>query len=322
MQLSRDHLIAAYRRMRTIRDFEERLSSEIAKGSIPGFTHLYAGQEACAVGVCDNLGIDDYIVSTHRGHGHCIAKGVAVKPMMAEIYGKGTGTCGGKSGSMHIADLDVGMLGANGIVGGGPPIAVGAAIAARNKGEGKVTLAFGGDGSCNQGTVFEAMNLAVVLKLPVLFIFENNNYSEHTHVSYAIGADDLTERSRAFGMHAEKVKGDDYFEVYEAVGAAVERARQGEGPQMLELSICRFFGHVEGDPQNYRGEGELADLRENMDCLKVFREKVTSAALLTDEDLDTIDAEVAQLINEACDEAAAAPWPDPAELYTNVYNEY
>jgi len=322
MDLSREQLLDVYRTMKTIRDFEERLSIEIGKGEIPGFTHLYAGQEACAVGVCENLATDDYIISTHRGHGHCIAKGCDVKGMMAEIYGKATGLCGGKSGSMHIADLDTGMLGANGIVGGGPPLAVGAAIATSRQGNGKVVASFGGDGSCNQGTVFEAMNLAVVLKLPVIFVFENNHYSEHTHFSYAVGSGDLTARNAAFGMAAERVDGDDFFKVYEAAGRAVERARNGEGPTALELSICRYYGHVEGDPQNYRGPDEVKRLRETMDCLKNFRAKTTAEKLLKDEDLDGIDAEVAKLIDEAVDEARAAP-PPPAEwLYTNVYNNY
>jgi TPP-dependent pyruvate/acetoin dehydrogenase alpha subunit len=235
MQLNRDQLERAYRQMKTIREFEERLHTEIGLGEIPGFTHLYAGQEACAVGVCETLTDRDYIVSTHRGHGHCIAKGCDVAGMMKEIYGKAGGLCGGKGGSMHIADLDKGMLGANGIVGGGPPLAVGAAIAARNAGEGRVAVAFGGDGSCNQGTVFEAMNMAVVLKAPAIFVFENNGYSEHTGVSYAVGSGDITERSRAFGMPATKADGADFFSVYEATREAVERARNGGGPSEAQL---------------------------------------------------------------------------------------
>jgi pyruvate dehydrogenase E1 component alpha subunit len=180
MPLSPDALTHSYRRMKIIREFEERLHAEIAKGEIAGFTHLYAGQEAVAVGVCENLGPQDFIVSTHRGHGHCIAKGCDVKGMMKEIYGRRDGLCKGKGGSMHIADITVGMLGANGIVGAGAPQAVGAGIAAKMDGLGKVSVAFSGDGACNQGTTFEAMNMAVVLQLPVIFVFENNHYSEHT----------------------------------------------------------------------------------------------------------------------------------------------
>src|SRR5512140_1487523 len=213
MQMSRDELIRAYRRMKTIREFEERLHVEIATGEIAGFTHLYSGQEAVAVGVCEHLGPKDFIVSTHRGHGHCIAKGCDVKGMMKEIYGRRDGLCRGKGGSMHIADVDKGMLGANAIVGAGPPLAVGAAIACKLRGEGHVSVAFGGDGSCNQGTVFEAMNLAVVLQAPAIFVFENNGYSEHTGASYAVGSKDITARSRGFGMPAERVDGSDFFAV-------------------------------------------------------------------------------------------------------------
>jgi pyruvate dehydrogenase E1 component alpha subunit len=322
MQLSRGQLEKAYRTMKTIREFEERLHIEIGKGEIPGFTHLYAGQEACAVGVCENLTDNDYIVSTHRGHGHCIAKGCDVVGMMQEIYGKAGGICGGKGGSMHIADLDKGMLGANGIVGGGPPIAVGAAIAARNAGKGGVAVAFGGDGSCNQGTVFEAMNLAVVLKVPAIFVFENNGYSEHTGFSYAVGSHDIAARSAAFGMPAVKADGADFFSVYEATREAVERARNGGGPTTLEFAICRYYGHVEGDPQRYRGKGEVQRLRQTMDCLVHFRSKVAAAGLLPTERLDALDKEVLALIEEAVDTARAAPLPPIETAFTNVYNSY
>src|SRR5215207_165556 len=200
LELNREKLLHAYRQMKIIREFEERLHIEIATGEIPGFTHLYAGQEAIAVGVCEQLSDADYIVSTHRGHGHCIAKGCDVGGMMKEIYGRRDGLCKGKGGSMHIADVTKGMLGANAIVGGGPPLAVGAAIACRNRGENKVSIAFGGDGSCNQGTVFEAMNMAVVLKVPAIFVIEDNGYSEHTGKDYAVGSKDIAGRARAFGM--------------------------------------------------------------------------------------------------------------------------
>ena len=322
MQLNRDQLERAYRQMKTIREFEERLHIEIGLGEIPGFTHLYAGQEACAVGVCEALTNEDYIVSTHRGHGHCIAKGCDVPGMMKEIYGKAGGLCDGKGGSMHIADLNKGMLGANGIVGGGPPLAVGAAIAARNAGNGRVAVAFGGDGSCNQGTVFEAMNMAVVLKAPVLFVFENNGYSEHTGVSYAVGSGDSSARSAAFGMPAIKADGSDFFSVYEATCEAVERARNGGGPSSLEFAICRYYGHAEGEPQRYRGKGEVARLRETMDCLTHFRRKVGEAQLLSPERLDEIDVEVLDLIESSVQSARTAPLPPAEALFTNVYNAY
>lgn len=320
--IDKDDLLRAYRQMKTIREFEERLHLEIQQGQIAGFTHLYSGQEAVATGVCENLTDEDYIASTHRGHGHCIAKGCDVVGMMKEIYGRADGLCKGKGGSMHIADFDKGMLGANAIVGGGPPLAVGAAIAARNAGKGHVTVAFGGDGSCNQGTVFEAMNLAVVLQLPTVFVFEDNGYSEHTGVAYAVGSKDIASRCAGFGMPAEKVDGDNFFAVYEAMQKAVARARNGEGPSALECTTTRFFGHFEGDPQNYRAKGEVEEHRANRDCLKIFRARVTDEGWLTDAELDAVDAEVLALIEQAVDEAQAAPPPAVAELTTDVYISY
>ncbi len=323
MQLSRDELIGAYRRMRTIRMFEDRLHDEIKTGEIPGFTHLYAGQEAVAVGICDQLTIEDMIVSTHRGHGHCIAKGCDVKGMMQEIFGRAGGLCKGRGGSMHIADLSVGMLGANGIVGAGAPQAVGAAMAARMDGKGRVAIAFSGDGACNQGTTFEAMNMAVVTKVPAIFVFENNHYSEHTGVDYAVGtARDIASRAEAFGMRAWRADGCDYFDTYETMRELLEYVRAGHGPAAIELDTERFFGHFEGDPQRYRGAGELDRIREDRDCLKAFRARVGDAKLLDLADLDKVDAEVATLIEAAVVEARAAAAPDPATVADDVYVEY
>src|SRR6476661_5660310 len=201
-ELTKEELLEAYRVMRTIREFEERLHREFATGEIPGFVHLYAGEEAIAAGVIGHLGPDDYVASTHRGHGHAIAKGCDVKGMMAEIYGKSTGICHGKGGSMHIADLDQGMLGANGIVGGGPPLVCGAALTAKTLGTGTVAVCFSGDGASNQGTTFEALNMAVVLQLPAVFVFENNQYGEGTGVGYAVGSHDIAGRAAGFGLPA------------------------------------------------------------------------------------------------------------------------
>ncbi len=320
MQLSREALLQAYRQMKTIRMFEDRLHDEIALGEIAGFTHLYAGQEACAVGVCEQLDSQDFIISTHRGHGHCIAKGCDVVGMMKEIYGSSEGLCKGKSGSMHIADVTKGMLGANGIVGAGAPIAVGAGITA--KGTGNVSIAFSGDGACNQGTTFEAMNMAVVLKLPVIFVFENNHYSEHTGESYAVGAESMTVRSAAFGMKAIKANGIDFFSVYEAMRELIEYCKAGNGPASIELDCERFFGHFEGDPQRYRGKGELERLREERDCLKVFRTKVTEAKLLEGAELDRLDQEVTTLIDRAVAESKTAARPTPDAVLEDVYISY
>jgi TPP-dependent pyruvate/acetoin dehydrogenase alpha subunit len=320
--LGKGRLLHAYRQMKIIREFEERLHVEIATGEIPGFTHLYAGQEAVAVGVCEQLTDADYIVSTHRGHGHCIAKGCDVGGMMKEIYGRQDGLCHGKGGSMHIADMGKGMLGANAIVGGGPPIAVGAAIACKLRGNHHVSVAFGGDGSANQGTVFEAMNMAVVLKVPAIFILENNGYSEHTGASYAVGSNDLAGRSRAFGMPAECVDGADFHAVFDAMGRAVAHAKNGGGPSTIETTITRFYGHFEGDPQNYRAKDEVATLRATMDCLKRFRARVEADRSVAAAELDAIDGEVSALIERAVTDAKASAPPAPADLYSDVYINY
>jgi acetoin:2,6-dichlorophenolindophenol oxidoreductase subunit alpha len=322
MQLSREELIKAYRAMATIRRFEERVQEEFAKGGIPGFVHLYAGEEASAVGVCSHLRDDDTIASTHRGHGHSIAKGCDPMLMMQELFAKKGGLCGGKGGSMHIADLDRGMLGANGIVGGGPPLIVGAALSAKTLGRDSVAVSFTGDGGSNQGTTFEAINLAVVLKLPAIFVFENNQYGEGTGVAYAIGSHDIAGRAAGFGLPAVKVSGDDFFAVHEAAWEAVERARAGGGPSAIEVDTCRFFGHHSGDAQLYRGKDEVRRLREARDPLKHFRRRVGEAALLDAADLDAVEAEVAALIDRAVEAARAAAPPDEAALLTDVYVSY
>ena len=320
--LDAGRLRRVYRQMKLIREFEERLHVEIATGEIPGFTHLYAGQEAVAVGVCEQLDDADYIVSTHRGHGHCIAKGCDVGGMMKEIYGRADGLCRGKGGSMHIADVTKGMLGANAIVGGGPPLAVGAAIACKLRGGVNVSVAFGGDGSANQGTVFEAMNMAVVLRVPAIFVFENNGYGEHTGADYAVGSRDLTGRARGFGMAAECVDGADFHAVFDAMGRAVARARRGEGPSAIEAKITRFYGHFEGDPQKYRAKDEVARLRETMDCLKLFRTRMRAQGVLGDAELDVIDADVLAEVDRIVAAAKASPPPPEAELLTDVYIAY
>ena len=322
MQLSREDLVRAYRSMATIRRFEERVQEEFSKGGIPGFVHLYAGEEASAVGMCMHLGPKDYIASTHRGHGHSIAKGCDVVGMMQELFGKAGGLCGGKGGSMHIADLNEGMLGANGIVGGGPPLVVGAALTAKTLGTGKVAVCFSGDGASNQGTTFEALNMAVVLKLPAVFVFENNQYGEGTGVAYAVGSHDIAGRARGFGLPAVRVDGDDFFAVHDAAGEAVERARSGGGPSAIEVDTCRFYGHHSGDAQLYRGKDEVKRLRDERDCLQIFRRRVGEAALLEMAALDAVDQEVAALIDRAVETARAAPLPPESALLTDVYASY
>ncbi|HJP35774.1 MAG TPA: thiamine pyrophosphate-dependent dehydrogenase E1 component subunit alpha [Gammaproteobacteria bacterium] len=320
--LSVEDLLDAYRTMKTIRDFEERVHVEFAKGGIPGFVHLYAGEEASATGVCMNLRDDDYIASNHRGHGHCIAKGVDVHGMMAEIYGKRSGTCHGKGGSMHIADLDAGMMGANGIVGGGPPLVCGAALTAKMKGNGGVALAFFGDGASNQGTTFESLNLATVWKLPCVFVAENNGYAEATASSWSVSCEDISMRAKGFGMPGITIDGHDFFAVHEATQQAVERARGGGGPTLIECKLDRFFGHFEGDNQSYRAANEVKEVRANKDCIKRFATTITADTEVTDSDLVAIDDEVKTLIDDAVAKAIADGEPGAADLLTDVYINY
>ncbi|MEY4720483.1 MAG: hypothetical protein RIQ46_208 [Pseudomonadota bacterium] len=323
MQLSREALLRAYRQMKVIREFEERLHNEIMTGEIAGFTHLYCGQEAVAVGVCEHLSVEDKIISTHRGHGHCLAKGCDVDAMMKEIWGSREGLCKGKGGSMHIADVDVGMLGANGIVGAGAPIAVGAALSNKLDGKGHVAITFSGDGACNQGTTFEAMNMAVVTKAPCIFVFENNHYSEHTGVDYAVGTQqDIASRAEAFGMKVWRADGTDFFAVHETMREVLDHVRAGNGPAAVEFDTERFFGHFEGDPQRYRGEGEIERIRATRDCLKKFRESVTAAKLLDHADLDAVDSEVLDAIEASVIAARAAARPTAEDVLADVYISY
>ena len=317
--LSKDKLLGVYRAMKTIREFEERLHVDFGRGDIPGFVHLYAGEEAAAVGIMTHLHDLDRIASTHRGHGHCIAKGVDVHAMMAEIYGKATGSCGGKGGSMHIADLSKGMMGANGILGAGAPLVCGAALAAKHLGHDGVAITFFGDGASNQGTVLESMNFAAVLNLPVIFVVENNGYAEATSVEYATAADSYVDRATGFGLPGVTVDGTDFFAVYEAAGEVIRRARQGGGPSLLECKMIRFFGHFEGDAQTYKAPGENDHNREHRDCLKLFRATVTGAGVISAAEFNAIDVEVMALIEDTVVQAKLAPFPDLSSLTTDVY---
>jgi acetoin:2,6-dichlorophenolindophenol oxidoreductase subunit alpha len=321
--LTRDELLDAYRVMRTIREFEERLHTEFQSGDIPGFVHLYAGEEAIAAGFCAHLDDGDYIASTHRGHGHAIAKGCDVKAMMLEIYGRRDGTCKGKGGSMHIADFDKGMLGANGIVGGGPPLICGVGLSAKITGKGHVGIPFTGDGGSNQGTFLESLNLAGVWHLPVIFVVENNGYAEATSSKFHQQGIDVAKRADGFGMPGVVVDGHDFFAVHEAAGEAIARARSGGGPSLIECKVNRYYGHFEGDAQTYRGPNEVEDLRRDRDCIDGFVRRVTDAGLVEADALAAIDADVAKLVDEAVDEAKAAPQPDPEkDLLTDVYVSY
>ena len=321
MTLGSEELKKAFRTMRLIREFETQIAREFAAGTVPGMTHLYIGQEAIAAGVCQGLDDQDYIASTHRGHGHCIAKGCDIRGMAFELFRKADGICKGKGGSMHIADVQKGMLGANAIVGGAAPLAGGAALAIKLRKQKKVSVAFVGDGAANQGTTLEEMNFAVVLKLPLIFIIESNGYGEHTGSSYANGAD-LAERTRAFGIPTVKVDGTDFFAVYEAMLDASERANSGQGPSCIECNAIRWHGHFEGDPQHYRDKSEIEQLRQNADPLKKFSKHVLDSGALSQSELDEIESEIVDLVTVSVDDAVAAPQPDPSELLTDVYVSY
>jgi pyruvate dehydrogenase E1 component alpha subunit len=318
MEIDKEKLLWAYERMRLIRNFEERLHTDFAAGKIPGFVHLYAGEEAVATALCAHLRDDDFLTSTHRGHGHCIAKGVDIPSMMAEIYGKATGACKGKGGSMHIADVDKGMLGANGIVGGGPPLACGAGLTAKVKGTDQVTVCFFGDGASNQGTTFEGLNLAGIWKLPVVFVCENNGYAETTSPKYSVSGQDIAARARGFGMPSVAVDGLDFFALYEAASEAVARARRGDGPTFIEAQTYRYYGHFEGDTIKYRNRDEEEHYR-SLDCLQRFRKTVIDQELLTAAELDAIDERAAAAIEDATQFAEQSPMPEPAEVLTDVY---
>jgi TPP-dependent pyruvate/acetoin dehydrogenase alpha subunit len=320
--MTHDELLRAYRRLRLLREFEERTRIEFQTGQIAGFTHLYAGMEAIAVGVCEHLSDADKIISTHRGHGHCLAKGCDPVAMMKELWGSTEGLCRGKGGTMHIADFSRGMLGANAVVGAGAPIAVGAALAASMTGASWVAVSFVGDGGTNIGSVYEAMNLAVVLRLPKIFVIENNGWGEMTPIGNVAGNPDLAARASAMGMPAVAVDGVDFFAVHGAAGDAIRRARTGGGPSTIVASAPRFYGHHEGDPQLYRSRDEIADLRRTQDCLVRFKARVVAKDGIAESDLAAIDAEIARLMDSAVAEAKLAPRPAPRDVLEDVYANY
>ena len=318
MTLTNEQLMDLFTTMKRIRMFEERVSGLFANNRLPGFVHLYIGEEAVAAGVCATLKSTDYISSTHRGHGHLIAKGGDPKLMMAELFGKKTGYCKGKGGSMHIADIDLGMLGANGIVGGGPPIAVGAALAAQYQGKDAVTVCFFGDGASNQGTTHEAMNLGACWKLPVVFVVENNQFGEFTHQSKHQTIQDIAERASGYDIPGVIVEGNDVMAVYEAVSEAVSRAREAKGPSLVECKTYRVKGHFEGDPMAYRDEEEAKEWMAK-DPIKQFEKKLLEMGILTQEKIEELDGTIERELDEAVRFAEESPFPDPSELTQDVY---
>jgi len=299
--------------MLRIRGFEDRLLREFAKGDMPGFVHTYHGAEPVAAGVCAHLTDDDIITSTHRGHGHCIAKGCDLAAMVAELYGRETGLCRGRGGSMHIADFGKGVLGANAIVGGGISLAVGAALAARVLGDGRVAVSFFGDGASNQGIFHESLNLASIWRLPVVFVCENNGWAESTPAAYATSVADVAVRAQAYNMAGVVVDGSDYLDVLTQAGHAIDRARRGEGPTLLEAKITRMRGHYVGDPEQYRSREQRRTARS--------LDPVARLVDATDLDVEACKAGIEAELDEAYDAARAAPWPDPAEVERYVLSE-
>ncbi|WP_455367818.1 thiamine pyrophosphate-dependent dehydrogenase E1 component subunit alpha [[Eubacterium] cellulosolvens] len=310
-----------------IRAFEFKTKEIFSAGKIPGFVHLSIGQEAVAVGVCSSLRKDDYIAGTHRGHGHCIAKGADIKLMFAELFGKKTGYCKGKGGSMHIADFSVGFLGNSGIVGAGVPAAVGAALSAKLRGSNQVAAAVFGDGSSNQGVVHESMNLASVWELPVVFVCENNLYMESTPARKDIGTnqpphlsvENVSSRGVAYSMEGFTVDGNDVWSVYDATSKAVEKARRGQGPTLIECITYRWMGHEEGEPwETYRTKEEVEEWKKR-DPIKRAEKELLSAGVLSNEDIERIKKEVDMMIEEAVKFAEESPWPEAEEAFKDIF---
>jgi TPP-dependent pyruvate/acetoin dehydrogenase alpha subunit len=307
-----------YRRLLLIRECEAQLNDLFAKNLFPGYIHSYLGQEACAVGVCDALADTDQIVSNHRGRGHYLAKGMALKPMMAEMLGKATGVCGGRGGEMHAADPSIGILGGNGIVGGGIPIAAGAALSAQMDGKGAVAVAFFGEGASNNGSFAETMNVAAAWKLPLVMVCENNLYAEMTPFKDTVGQLDIALRAAGYGLPGEIVDGNDVLAVREAAGRAVARARAGEGPTLLELKTYRWGGHFEGDPRKYRTREEEAEWKAHCPVAR-FRKVLSDDRGIVEARLAELEKEVAGEVADAIAFALESPLPEARTALSKVF---
>ncbi|MBE9604299.1 thiamine pyrophosphate-dependent dehydrogenase E1 component subunit alpha [Acetobacteraceae bacterium H6797] len=317
-RLSPAQLREALRRMMLVRRFEEGAEEAYMRGLIHGTMHLSIGQEASAIGICTPLEQRDYITSTHRGHGHCIGKGAEVKRMFAEFFGKETGYCKGRGGSMHIADPAMGNLGANGIVGGGIPIAVGAALSAKRRGTGSVVVSFFGDGANNEGAFHEALNMASLWKLPVIFVCENNNYGMSTSMARSTSVPNVADRAAAYGMPGVIVDGNRFADVAEASFQAVERARRGEGPTLIESKTYRIRGHSRSDRNRYRTKEEIESW-QGRDPIRLFEEELLELGVMRSDDVAALRAEVEAEIAAAIDFARESPSPDLSALTRDVY---
>lgn len=318
MKLAKEAYLDLYRGMQRIRQFEETIIQVSKDGYVPGIVHLYIGEEAVGVGLCAALREDDYIAGTHRGHGHCLAKGMKADRMMAELFAKSTGYNRGKGGSMHIASYAHGVLGCNGIVAGGVGIALGAGFSAKVRGTDQVSVAFFGDGALNRGTIHECMNLAAIWKLPVLFVCEDNGWAVSMSSERAMAVDDVVIRAEGYGMPGESVDGNDVVAVYGAAQKAVARARRGEGPTFLVCKTSRIRGHEEGDTQGYRDEAEL-EAAIGADPLKAFRGRLIGEGRATDDELKAIEAEIWAEMEAAVQFAKISPYPAPEEALEDVY---
>ncbi|MCM0760829.1 MULTISPECIES: thiamine pyrophosphate-dependent dehydrogenase E1 component subunit alpha [Sporomusa] len=318
MEFSKEKLIGMYETMLTIRAFESKAVDLFADNKLPGFVHLYLGEEAVATGVCANLADKDFITSTHRGHGHLLAKGGKVDLMMAELFGKATGYCKGKGGSMHIADVDLGILGANGIVGAGQPIAAGAAFACKYKKSDAVVVCFFGDGASNRGTLHESINMASIWQLPVVYVCENNLYGISNCQRNHMVVNDVADRAGAYGIPGVVVDGNDVMAVTEAAAEAIARARRGEGPSLIECKTWRWRGHFEGDPGAYKDSAEQAEWLQK-DPIPRFARKLTELKYATQEELEQIKAKVDRQIEAAVEFANTSPDPSPEDALTDVY---
>jgi pyruvate dehydrogenase E1 component alpha subunit len=318
MELQKEILIDMYQTMYRIRKFEETVVDLFSENLIRGAAHVYLGEEAIATGACHVLKKDDYIVSTHRGHGHCIAKGGKVDKMMAEILGKSTGYCKGKGGSMHIADIECGILGANGIVGAGIPIATGAGMTSWIKKDNKVTLCFFGDGASNQVTFHESINMAAVFRLPVVFICENNHYAVFTSTEKALSVEKVSKRSISYGIPGYSIDGNDVIAVFNTVSNAVKRARKGEGPSLIECNTYRWFGHFVGDPENYRSKEEVKKWKTEKDPIGIFKKKLIKEGVVKSGEFTCIENEIQKEIEDAKNFAKNSPEPEDKELWTDI----
>jgi pyruvate dehydrogenase E1 component alpha subunit len=311
-------LIHLFEKMLEIRRFEEKVWDLFGRNLIPGTLHLYIGEEATAVGVCANLRVDDYITSTHRGHGHCIAKGARVDKMMAELLGKKTGYCKGKGGSMHVADASVGILGATAVVGSGIPIAVGAGLSCKLRRTDQVVACFFGDGASNNGTFHESLNMAAIWKLPIIFVCENNLYAMGTRISNVTAIDNMAQRAIAYGMPGVTVDGNDAVTVFQAAVRAVERARKGEGPTLLECQTYRHKGHSRFDPATYRPEEEVEEWMKK-DPIMRLRKKLIQERFFSEEEANEIDKRIIARVEQAAEFALESSYPELEEALEDVF---